>query len=59
MRDYADFYLFELKQMLDIMILNFSTEDCRFWRCKGATGIFVLNVRTGGWPIDISVINIA
>ena len=56
MRDYADFYLFELKQMLDIMILNFSTEDCRLWRCKSATCILIFNVRTATWLIDVAVI---
>ena len=54
--DYADSYLSENGQMLDVGVFGFSAEDCRLWRCKGATGIFVLNVRTATWLIDVAVI---
>lgn len=41
--------------MLDIMVFNFSTKDCRLWRSKSCAGIFILNVRTATRPLDIAV----
>lgn len=54
--DYADSYLSENGQMLDVCVFGFSTEDCRLWRCKSATCILIFNVRTATWLIDVAII---
>lgn len=54
--DYADSYLSENEQMLDVSVFDFSAEDCRLWRCKSATCILIFNVRTATWLIDVAVI---